>query len=97
MMALESGQLTTGEQRQSNQEVLFNLIITTNCGTSGKSGDNQITLILKKSNCKVNKIQLYPAIHQHKPLNMYNANILEHNISVCFAELQYVLKLKTLL
>lgn len=48
MMALESGQLTTGEQRQSNQEVLFNLIITTNCGTSGKSGDNKITLILKK-------------------------------------------------
>lgn len=57
MMALESGQLTTGEQRQSNQEVLFNLIITTNCGTSGKSGDNQITLILKKKQKKLQSEQ----------------------------------------
>ncbi len=43
-MTLESGQLTTGEQRQSNQDLLFNLIITTNCGKSGKSRDNQIIL-----------------------------------------------------
>lgn len=49
---IESVQLTTGEQRQSNQEVLFSLIITSNCG---KSGDNQITLILTKINKVIRK------------------------------------------